>query len=95
MRRFIYNYQIIIRFSSYVMKHYFKLRSIPCSNSFQQVLFNSFEVNPSDYVDHGVDSWCQPIQYGSYIEKHDSFIVLSSGEVHQQSYFIEDRKSVV
>ena len=90
MRRYIYNYQAIIRFSNDIARHYFKLRSIPCTNSFQQVVSNRLDVNPSDYVDSGVDGWQQTIQYGSYVDKHDSFIVLSSGEIQQSHYYIKD-----
>ena len=90
MKRFIYNYQIIIRFSNPVTHHFFRLRGLPCANSCQQLLSKSFEIIPADFVDSGSDGWNQLVQCGSYINKHDSFIVLSSGEVIQQRYYIQD-----
>lgn len=88
MRRFLYNYQTIIRFESPVRRHFFHLRCMPCDNAFQQTVKRELFLHPADYITHDEDTWGNPIQYGSQLEAHDSFVFVSSGEVQLKPYCI-------
>lgn len=88
MRRFLYNYQTIVRFDRPVTCHSFRLRCMPCANDFQQVVRKDLFVSPADYLSHDEDAWGNPVQYGSKFDAHDSFVFVSSGEVCQTAYRI-------
>ena len=90
MKRFLYNYQTIIRFDSPVSRHFFRLRCMPCVNACQQAGKRELFLHPADYVTYGADAWGNPIQYGSRLEAHDSFIFVSSGEARLTPYCIPD-----
>ena len=86
MRRYRYNYQTIIRFSIPVRRHFFLLRCMPCVNAFQQISRRDLFLAPKESVIYGADSWRNPIQYGSVLEPHDSFMFVSSGEARMEPY---------
>lgn len=88
MKRFLYNYQTIIRFSAPVSRHCFLLRCMPCVNACQQVSKRELFVHPSDGIIYGADGWRNPIQYGNRMEAHDSFVFVSSGEARLAPYGI-------
>ena len=80
MKRYLYNYQTILRFSAPVSRHGFRLRCVPCANSSQRLHKQSLFLHPSDGVTHDTDTWGNPIQYGHRMEPHDSFVFVSLGE---------------
>lgn len=86
MKRFLYNYQTIIHFTNPVCKHFFRLRCMPCVNACQQASKRDLFLHPADYLTYGADAWGNPIQYGSRMESHDSFVFVSSGEARLESY---------
>lgn len=75
VKKYLYNYQTIIHFSSPVTGHFFSLRCMPCVNACQQVVKRDMFLHPSDYLIYGADAWGNPLQYGSRSEAHDSFIL--------------------
>lgn len=88
MKKFLYNYQTIIRFDSPVTRHFFRLRCMPCVNACQQAGKRQLFLHPADYITYGADSWGNPIQYGSRLESQDSFVFVSSGEARLSPYCI-------
>lgn len=79
-KRYLYNYQTIIRFSSPITRHFFSLRCMPCVNACQQVVKRDMFLHPSDYLIYGADAWGNPLQYGSRAEAHDAFILSAVGK---------------
>ncbi len=92
MKRYLYNYQTILRFSSPVSRHFFRLRCVPCENSCQQLHKQALFVHPSDGVTHETDTWGNPIQYGNRIDPHDSFVFVSIGEADLSPYQLPDKE---
>ncbi len=90
MKRFFYNYQTITHFSEPVGGHYFLLRCMPCVNTCQQTGKRELFVHPAGSIIYGADAWKNPIQYGSRMEPHDSFVFVSSGEVRLTPYCIPE-----
>lgn len=90
VKKYLYNYQTIIHFSSPVNRHFFSLRCMPCVNACQQIGKRNLFLNPADYIHYGEDAWGNPLQYGSCSEAHDSFVFVSSGEAELTSYSIPD-----
>ncbi len=88
MKRYLYNYQTIIHFSSPVSRHFFRLRCMPCVNACQQQSKRDLFLHPADFLTYGADGWGNPIQYGSRMESHDSFVYVSSGEARLTPYCI-------
>ncbi|MDO4165748.1 MAG: transglutaminase family protein [Bacteroides sp.] len=88
MKKYLYNYQTIIRFVSPVSRHFFHLRCMPCINACQQVSKRELFLHPADFLTHDHDTWGNPIQYGSRMEPHDSFVFVSSGEAILSPYCI-------
>ena len=56
MKRYLYNYQTILRFSAPVSRHGFRLRCVPCENSCQRLHKQSLFLHPSDGVTHDTDT---------------------------------------
>lgn len=90
VKKYLYNYQTIIHFSSPVTNHFFSLRCMPCVNACQQVVKRDMFLHPSDYLIYGADAWGNPLQYGSRAEAHDAFIFVSSGEAKLSPYCIPE-----
>ena len=90
MKKYSYNYETIIHFSSTVKGHCFKLRCIPCNNDFQRIISNEFQLLPVEKVIHDKDIFGNSIQYGTINDPHNVFVFISSGIVEQESYIIND-----
>lgn len=88
MKRFFYNYQTITHFSGPVGGHCFLLRCMPCVNACQQAGKRELFIHPAGNIIYGADAWKNPIQYGNWMEAHDSFVFVSSGEVRLTPYCI-------
>lgn len=80
-----YQYQYITdsAFSPAVEWHFFKLRCVPCSNEFQQVVESRLQVTPACQVEHSVDGQGNAVQWGAIGYQHDGFRVASEGRVEQ------------
>lgn len=57
VKKYLYNYQTIIHFSTPVTNHFFSLRCMPCVNACQQVVKRDMFLHPSDYLIYGADAW--------------------------------------
>lgn len=88
MKKYLYNYQTIIRFDAPVTRHFFRLRCMPCVNACQKASGRELFLYPSDYLTYGADAWGNPLQYGSRMDAHDSFVFVSSGEARLTAYRI-------
>ncbi len=88
MKKYIYNYQTIIHFSTSVARHFFLLRCMPCVNDCQQMSHRDLFLYPRESVIYGADAWHNPIQYGQVLRPHDSFVFVSSGEARLEPYRI-------
>lgn len=90
MKRYRYNYQTLIRFSSPVTWHFFLLRCMPCENTFQKTEQQQLYLQPEKHPVYGTDGFGNPIQYGEYLNAHDSFVFVSSGIASLTSYRIPE-----
>ncbi len=90
MRKYLYNYQTIIHFSVPVTHHFFSLRCVPVDNACQQILQRDLSLYPQESLSYTIDAWGNPLQYGSLLEPHDSFVFVSSGELLLAPYSIPD-----
>lgn len=88
MKRYLYNYQTILRLTTPVNRHFFKLRCMPCENACQRVEGADLFLQPAEYLTHSTDVWGNRIQYGSCMNPHDSFVFVSSGIVSVDSYAV-------
>lgn len=62
IKKYLYNYQTIVHFSSPVTSHFFSLRCMPCVNTCQQIVKRDMFLHPSDYLVYGADAWGNPLQ---------------------------------
>ncbi len=86
MKKYLYNYQTILHFSSPVSRHFFKLRCVPCRNACQEHNQNELILEPADVVRYDTDVWGNNVQYGSYLTEHDSFVFISCGVASLKPY---------
>ncbi len=86
VKKYRYSYQTIVRYDSMVSHHHFLLRCTPMSNSFQSVVESELQLLNSASITAGVDSFGSPIHYGSIMQRHDLFVVSSSGVVRCSEY---------
>lgn len=89
MKRYLYNYQTILRFETPVSRHFFHLRCMPCENACQRVETADFFLQPTDFLSHGTDVWGNRIQYGGRMDAHDAFVFVSSGVVCLEPYAVQ------
>lgn len=75
-----------MRFETAVSLHFFKLRCVPCLNVCQNITSQQLQVTPVDKLKCDTDIWGNPIQYGSILDTHDSFMFASSGIVEITPY---------
>lgn len=85
MKHYRFHYQSILRFSTPVTAHYFKLRCLPCNNECQRVLHEELQLMPAVSLRQDVDAFGNRIQYGHTLEERDCFIFTSSGVVEQEA----------
>ncbi|MFR9649771.1 MAG: transglutaminase family protein [Rikenellaceae bacterium] len=90
IKRYRYSYQTIVRYDTMVSCHQFLLRCTPMSDSHQSVVESEIQMLNSANVMSGVDSFGATIHYGSVMQRHDLFVVSSSGEVRCREYVIEE-----
>lgn len=93
MKKYLYSYQTIIRFQIPVRAHFFLLRCMPCINACQRTDGRELFLHPSDYLTYDTDTWGNPIQYGSRMDPHDSFIFVSGGEAYVDPYCLPEKEA--
>ncbi len=92
MKYYRYNYQSIIRFNAPVVRHFFKLRCLPCENACQKIGREKLYLYPAVSLHYDADFFGNRMQYGHTLEEHDAFIFTSSGEVELKPYCIPETK---
>lgn len=85
----IYQYSYVTEstFLPAVEWHFFKLRALPCENEFQHVLRSSLTIHPDCALCHNLDGLGNAVQWGCISEEHDTFRVVSEGEVVQERLY--------
>lgn len=86
MKRYFYSYQTIIRFSSAVTRHSFRLRVAPMPTASQRNIASGVFIPGECMLSRGRDCWGNLVEYGLFMDAHKSFSFLSSGEVGLDSY---------
>lgn len=90
MKRYIYNYQTIVRFYGEVTRHFVKLRCEPCENACQRVVQRDFIIHPQFGLREDTDFFGNRFLYGQSLDTHDSMAYISSGIVELEPYAIPD-----
>lgn len=89
-RVFEYRYLTESWFCPEAREHFFKLRAVPCENSFQHIIRNRVDIMPRCIWRESLDGFGNPLQYGSIDSSHEVFRVISSGVVECGTYSIPD-----
>lgn len=87
-KRYLYNYQTIVRFYGNVSNHFIKLRCVPCNNACQHVEQDDFIIHPNFPYQQDIDAFGNKIVYGGSLSPHDSMAYISSGIVQLSPYAI-------
>ena len=82
-----YSYTVRSTFLPHVDWHFFKLRAVPCNNGFQHVKKTCFDITPKCHFSTSCDGFGNAVQYGSFDYDHDSFTMISEGEVLQSGEY--------
>ena len=91
MKRYLYNYETIVRFSEPVMQHAVMLRCQPAENAFQTVEQEHLVVSPDYWLRQGVDGFGNRILYGGSPEPQATFAYVSTGIVATSRYVMRPR----
>ncbi len=86
MRRYLYNYQTVVRFSQPVTRHAVLLRAMPLAGSYLEVVEEHLLVSPAFHLQRGTDPLGNRIAYGCQHEAHDSLVYVSTGMVDMDEY---------
>lgn len=86
MKRYIFSYQTIVRFSQPVTRHAVLLRPLPFLGSYMNVEEEHLLISPSFHVRNGIDSLGNRIVYGLQHEPHSSLTYISEGIVNMENY---------
>lgn len=90
MRSYRYSYQTIVRYDSTVSHHHFLLRCTPRGDSNQRVVEQDLHLLSPTHISRSTDVFDNNIHYGSMMERHDMFVVASSGVVECYDYRVVD-----
>ncbi len=94
VRKYEFSLSIKADFVPEVTHQFFKLRVLPCANSSQAILSQCLQLSPTCKVNHSIDGFGNFVQYGSYADKHDFFLVESNGVVVCHEYKVRDNGSL-
>lgn len=86
MRRYIYNYQTVVRFSQPVVRHAVLLRAMPAIGSYMEVEEEHLLISPDFHLQRGIDQLGNRIVYGCQHEAHGSLVYVSTGMVGMRDY---------
>lgn len=90
MKRYRYSYQTVESYDNMVSNYHFLLRCMPCDTSFQRVESQQLHLLSGAKYSEGEDTFGNIIHYGMMNDRHDIFVVASSGVVVCGEYKIED-----
>lgn len=88
MRSYRYSYQTIVRYASVVSHHHFLLRCTPRGDGNQRIVEQDLNLLSPTRVSCSTDVFGNIINYGSMMNRHDLFVVASSGIVECYDYRI-------
>jgi len=88
VKRYLYSYQTIVRFSEPVAEHSVMLRCQPAVNACQSIDSEHLIVSPGYWTKEGTDSFGNRILYGGSAERQGTFAYLSAGVVTADAYSI-------
>jgi len=91
VKRYLYNYQTILRFSEPVTRHAVMLRCQPVSNAFQTIEQEYLIVSPDYRLNTGVDAFGNRILFGGASEPHSVFAYVSTGIISTGEYLQKPR----
>lgn len=86
MKRYLYNYQTIVRFSQPVRRHAVLLRPLPMTGTYMEVEEEHLLISPNFHLMRGTDPLGNRIVYGCWHEAHDSLVYVSTGMVSMDGY---------
>lgn len=86
MKRFLYNYQTVVRFSQPVKRHAVLLRPLPMNGTYMEVEEEHLLISPNLHLMRGTDPLGNRIAYGCWHEAHDSLVYVSTGMVSMDDY---------
>ncbi|MDO4159364.1 MAG: transglutaminase family protein [Prevotellaceae bacterium] len=89
MKRYLYNYQTILTFSSPVINHSVLLRCQPMNADYQTVEEEHVIMSPDFWTCKGTDSFGNRILFGGEREPHSSFAFVSTGIVSMEPYNVK------
>lgn len=90
MSKYRFSYQTIDTYDRMVSNFHFMLRCVPCENQFQRVEEHQLHLLSSVDINCSKDTFGNVIHYGVMKEKHDIFVVASSGIVDCDNYALRD-----
>lgn len=88
MKRYLYNYQTIVRFDEAVTNHSVLLRCLPVNAGHQTVEEEHLIFSPDFRLSRGKDAFGNRILYGGSREAHTSFVYVSAGIVTVEPYSV-------
>ena len=86
MKRYLYNYQTIVRFSQPVTRHTVLIRPLPMIGAYMEVEEEHLLTSPNIHLQRGTDSLGNRIMYGCWHEAHDRLVYVSTGMVSMDDY---------
>lgn len=86
MKRYLYNYQTVVRFSQPVRRHAVLLRALPMMGGYVGVEEEHLLISPNLHLMRGTDSLGNRIAYGCWHEAHDCLAYVSTGVVSMDDY---------
>ncbi|MCQ2246844.1 MAG: transglutaminase family protein [Bacteroidaceae bacterium] len=90
MKKFLFNYQSITKFSEAVDWHFYLLRCLPCQSTCQKLYQHELFLHPLESVTHSTDCFGNPLQYGSIMKPHKELCHVSSGVVGLNPYILPE-----
>ncbi len=90
MRSYRYSYQTIVRYTSTVSHHHFLLRCTPRGDGNQRIVEQELHLLTPNHISRSTDVFGNNIQYGAMMDRHDLFVIASSGVVECYDYRIDD-----
>lgn len=90
MKRYLYNYQVIITFGAPVTNHSVLLRCMPMNAGYQTVEEEHLIFSPDFWTMRGNDAFGNRVIYGGQREAHASYAYVSAGIVAMEPYAVKE-----
>ena len=86
MKRYIYSYETVVRFSEPIIHHALLLRPLPVLGSYMNVEEEHLVMPSNFHAQRSIDALGNRIVYGGELEAHASLAYVSTGIVGMESY---------